>query len=759
MQFIDYKKHHIIRLGILILALVSTSILRSQVCTLNDVPANLRNGLVTLLPFCNNLLDISTTPSNFTINNVTLGADRFGNPNSAALFTRANASYLFTPANSKFEPPSFTISLWFKTNIILTGGGPGDKDQSIFSYSPINWFKANAAYGIELNTVDNSSIQTNMWTPITFNQYITSASGTINNTNWFHVALVYDNSTKTQKLYINGSLFASRTSEINYDNQSGICIGSTNQTGTGQFGAFFDGLIDDVAFWNRALDDCEILQVYNNFSQQKIPTASIKYPGSPFCQIGFASVNKIGTDGGVYSSTAGLDINETSGIIDLQKSNIGTYTVTYTVGKGSCSASTETTVVIKEYPGASNINGLNEFCKGNSIKIRADGIPPFQWYRSGVLIPGEINAELTVIQPGDYNVSSRIPGSCIVTSFTKTIIENPLPVGSILSPLSPIICDGNSKVLEATGGASYQWYLNLLPISSATFSTFSAKLSGTYSVDLISDKGCTQQASNSITLSLIKKPIAQFSYDSYCINSPVTFISQSNILNSGSVSLLWKLDDSYNFNGTLVKHTFSKKGTYKMVHYVIPQACPQLIDSINKSINIEEPLQGISYLPVNVFKNKPFVLSARNFGSTYLWTPNNFLNNPQLRTPVVNTNKEQLYQIYITQSSGCVTIDTQLVRVFNESEIYVPKGFTPDNDGNNDRLYPILVGIQEMRYFKIFNRWGNLIYDNKNANLNNGWDGTYKGAKLPTETYVWIAEGIDIDGKIISRNGNTILIR
>jgi gliding motility-associated-like protein len=89
----------------------------------------------------------------------------------------------------------------------------------------------------------------------------------------------------------------------------------------------------------------------------------------------------------------------------------------------------------------------------------------------------------------------------------------------------------------------------------------------------------------------------------------------------------------------------------------------------------------------------------------------------------------------------------------------VPDGFSPDGDGRNDKLYPIPIGIREIRMFRIYNRWGTIVYDNKNASVNTGWDGTYLRTAQPMESYVWIAEGIDNDGKFIRRSGNTILIR
>ena len=94
---------------------------------------------------------------------------------------------------------------------------------------------------------------------------------------------------------------------------------------------------------------------------------------------------------------------------------------------------------------------------------------------------------------------------------------------------------------------------------------------------------------------------------------------------------------------------------------------------------------------------------------------------------------------------------------FAPINIYVPKVFTPNNDGTNDLLKPILVGISAFHYFSVYNRWGNLIYTTQNANQ--GWDGTFKGVAQPVETYLWMAEGIDVTGKKIVAKGMTSLVR
>jgi gliding motility-associated-like protein len=94
---------------------------------------------------------------------------------------------------------------------------------------------------------------------------------------------------------------------------------------------------------------------------------------------------------------------------------------------------------------------------------------------------------------------------------------------------------------------------------------------------------------------------------------------------------------------------------------------------------------------------------------------------------------------------------------FAPLNFYVPRVFTPNNDGTNDILKPILVGIAQFHYFNIYNRWGNLIFTTQDPNQ--GWDGTFKGVPQPVETYLWIGEGIDVNGKKIVQRGMVSLAR
>ena len=71
--------------------------------------------------------------------------------------------------------------------------------------------------------------------------------------------------------------------------------------------------------------------------------------------------------------------------------------------------------------------------------------------------------------------------------------------------------------------------------------------------------------------------------------------------------------------------------------------------------------------------------------------------------------------------------DTVNIRVFKGPTFYVPTAFTPNGDGLNDIFRPTAVGIASMEYFRVFNRYGELVYET--SDITKGWDGTYKGVK------------------------------
>lgn len=116
------------------------------------------------------------------------------------------------------------------------------------------------------------------------------------------------------------------------------------------------------------------------------------------------------------------------------------------------------------------------------------------------------------------------------------------------------------------------------------------------------------------------------------------------------------------------------------------------------------------------------------------------------------------YTVRATNSIGCYGEDAVTVRVFKTGpDIFVPNAFTPNGDGHNDIIRPVLVGIRQLNFFRIYNRWGQLVFQTNESER--GWDGKIGGQVQSTNNYVYFVQAIDYTGRTITRKGNIALIR
>jgi gliding motility-associated-like protein len=181
------------------------------------------------------------------------------------------------------------------------------------------------------------------------------------------------------------------------------------------------------------------------------------------------------------------------------------------------------------------------------------------------------------------------------------------------------------------------------------------------------------------------------------------------------------------------------------------------------TVTIYPIIPGQRYAVKYAKPNSSLLLRARNLGMKYLWQPSDGLNDSTIRDPIFNYAQDMEYLIRITTPEGCSFTDTAVVRIvydapaMSESSIHMPNAWSPNMDGHNDILRPIPVNIRELRYFRVFNRWGQLVY--QTTALGEGWDGRVNGALQPIDAYTWTLEAIGYDNKFHKKAGNALLIK
>jgi len=323
----------------------SANVSQSQVCTINQLPTNLQNGLVAYYPFCGNPNDVSGNGVNMINNGAVLTNDRFGNANSAYAFDGASST-MTIPYSSALASlvNNFSVSIWIKNSLPAVHLGAhilykaGDFSIGINGDNTISF----ASQGIA-NLLSSNTVLVNTWT---------------------HV--VYTKSGNTNLVYINGVLDNSSVTNLTLNNHIGqnMLVGVAAAGGYG--GAYrFLGSFNQLMFYNRVLTACEVLQLSggttNGIAQNPI-TYNALQDTTKVC--GKAYTLDAGAGYSAYLWSTGA----TSQSISTTTS--GKYTVRVTNAAG-CTAIDSTYLSIVN---ANILNNDTAICKGTKLTLSLDSI-------------------------------------------------------------------------------------------------------------------------------------------------------------------------------------------------------------------------------------------------------------------------------------------------------------------------------------------------------------------------------------------------
>jgi gliding motility-associated-like protein len=146
----------------------------------------------------------------------------------------------------------------------------------------------------------------------------------------------------------------------------------------------------------------------------------------------------------------------------------------------------------------------------------------------------------------------------------------------------------------------------------------------------------------------------------------------------------------------------------------------------------------------------------------WAWTPSTGLSCANCPSPTLTVTENIYYTLTVTNNFGCIARDIISIFTFCKSaQVFIPNSFTPDGDGLNDILMVRGKGIY-VKNFRIFNRWGELVFEKTNFNPNDtkyGWDGKVRGIPATPDVFVYTAEIICDNGVIYTYKGNTTLLK
>ena len=143
--------------------------------------------------------------------------------------------------------------------------------------------------------------------------------------------------------------------------------------------------------------------------------------------------------------------------------------------------------------------------------------------------------------------------------------------------------------------------------------------------------------------------------------------------------------------------------------------------------------------------------------SRFSWTPVGSLSDPNSPAPIAAPKETTNYVVSGMDSNGCVSHDTVKVSVDYRDNLLIPSAFSPNGDGRNDVFKIVNVSFQRLMEFRVFNRWGQEIFST--TNINNGWDGSWKGVPQDLGNYQYLIRVAYPDGNVETYKGDVTLIK
>ncbi|NRA50792.1 MAG: gliding motility-associated C-terminal domain-containing protein, partial [Phaeodactylibacter sp.] len=431
------------------------------------------------------------------------------------------------------------------------------------------------------------------------------------------------------------------------------------------------------------------------------------------------------------------------------------------------------TIEVNLLPSASFSLGPDTIlCAGSSLELSAPaGYDVVAWQ------DGSTGSSILATAEGAYALLAANSAGCLA-SDTIGVAYSDL-FGLWLEP-APVTCYGDSTgVLEAfpSGGLapfSYSW-------DAGDFGAIAMGLpAGAYSATVSDAAGCTQSAV--AVIAQPEGPIMTTDTLRRCAGAPFIWegepvfadtlleglyssitgcdsLYQLHVYFSDTVRSSVQADicagDIYNWEGLSFDRDTSVCLMFSTVAGCDSLSCLEL--------RAAPPIMVDAGADQQVEAGAAVVLSGSSSAAMVQWLPEMGLSCPTCLSTIAELMSAQIYQLVATDSLGCTAMDEVSITLLPSSNYYLPNAFSPNSDGSNDTFGPLTghTGM-EAAAFRVYNRWGGLVFERSNLPLENAslhWDGVIKGELAPAGVYVWTLQVLLPDGRAEQVQGEVLLLR
>jgi gliding motility-associated-like protein len=334
-----------------------------------------------------------------------------------------------------------------------------------------------------------------------------------------------------------------------------------------------------------------------------------------------------------------------------------------------------------------------------------------------------------------------------------TITVHALPVIKAIG--DTLICPGDSARVTVTGGTTYLWGPAMTIYCPTCNPTYVSPVAPTnYIVAGIDAFGC--RGRDTVKIGLTYKTVSHAdTVGQICTGQSVT------LSDSGAQMYSWV--PATGLSNARSPHPVASP-TYSITYMAIAKTASCIPDTnyVQVTVNVLPKVTTLGAATVIAGTRVNLQAYGPNIVS-YLWSHADLLSCEDCTDPIATMQQTTQFTVTAVNKYGCedsahVTVDV----LCDKSQVFMPNTFTPNGDGENDFFYPRGIGIKAITSFRIYNRWGQLVFERHNIQLNDehsGWDGIFGGAKPIPDTYIYALDAICDDGQLMNWKGDVTLIR